>query len=151
MSEKLSKSVEQQATIPVPQDGVTVQQLSHYLSILAEDIMVPSMDMLKSAPTDVQHLRLSITVSAIGEHQIRESLILATPRGIWSQISPLARDSSRFAYKAPTETKSSNSPTQRSRAGGEYHEFVPGYHRQDGNCLVCDMPRTAFQHQRASD
>lgn len=149
MSEKLSKSVEQQATIPVPRDGVTVQQLSHYLSVLAEDIMVPSMDMLKSAPIDAQQLQLSITVSAIGVHQIRESLILTTPRGASSPIGPLPPGSLMPQFAAPMATKSSSSPTQRSRAGGEYHEF--DLDEVVGNCRTCNMPGSAFQHQRASD
>lgn len=163
MSEKLSKSVEQQATIRVPQDGVTVQLLSHYLSILAEDIMVPSMDMLKSVPPGVPRLRLSIIVSAIGEQPIRESLISAMQHGESSPTDPSAPDSSMSPSVAQMEARSTmetrwadrvnpSSPTQRSRAGGEYHRFKQHPYgigpKRDENCNTCGMPRTAFQHQR---
>lgn len=146
-------------TIPVPPDGVTEKLLWPSLLNLVDDMMVQLMDSLSSVPQDARHLRLSITVGAIGERRTNESSTSIMQPGQPSPMSPSVPASYklRSGVRIPGSvmgavrqhrSERDSSPTQLSRAGSPYHEFEDKVD-PDGNCNHpgCRMPRNAFQHQ----
>lgn len=139
--------------IPVPLGGVAESQLRRYLNNLVAVIPGRFTDTLRSVPSDVQQLRLSITVSAIGEPHNSESLTSTKQLGSSSPTNPSAEDSSQSQSAPELEvTGHTTRPIQRQSSSSspilqqilEKHHFRGWLH---SNCLTCNMPATARQHE----
>ena len=152
MSDQISKLVEVVRTIPAPLGGVTESQLLRFLWSLAEDTTEECMGGLKFVLRDAQSLQLSITVSAIGEQQTKESSISTTQPGTSSPTSLSLEDSSPSPSDQSDELKNQMDIAAEAWRSEKQAPASQTRHTFEGwllgNCSKCNMPLSAFQHTK---
>lgn len=141
MKSNTLKLVELDLTIPAPPVGATEHLLSHYLRRLVEGITALPMDMLKSVEADASSYRLSITVSATGDLQTKESSTSRTQHGYLLPMNHSVEDSSKLPSEATMGMRSSISKPRYQRRLEKTPQVTPSQTQQWNTpeySLFCD-------------